>query len=244
MEEIRKKDETGTELIPVKYNGETPTVLGRDLHAFLEVETPYHKWFPRMCEYGFVENADYATVDKNVLRVDGSKMPQTQHDHQLTIPMAKEIAMLQRTERGKMARQYFLRIEEQWNMPEAVMARALKLAEKHLEELKHLNYELAVKNEIMEPKADYFDELVERNLLTNFRETAKELKVKPKTFVSFLLEKKYIYRDKKGRLLPFQKYADSGLFEVKECFSQKTEWSGTQTLVTPKGRETFRLLVS
>lgn len=103
------------------------------------------------------------------------------------------------------------------------------------------NSRLTVKNAIMEPKADYFDELVERNTLTNFRETAKQLGVKEKAFINFLLEKKYIYRDKRGKILP---YADknTGLFEVKECFNDKTQWSGTQTLVTPKGRETFRLL--
>lgn len=103
------------------------------------------------------------------------------------------------------------------------------------------NSRLTVKNAIMEPKADYFDELVERNTLTNFRETAKQLGVKEKAFINFLLEKKYIYRDKRGKILP---YADknTGLFAVKECFNDKTQWSGTQTLVTPKGRETFRLL--
>ena len=93
----------------------------------------------------------------------------------------------------------------------------------------------------MAPKADYFDELVERNTLTNFRETAKQLEVGPKAFVTFLLERKYIYRDKRGKLLPYADKND-GLFEVKECFNDKTHWSGTQTLVTPKGRETFRLL--
>lgn len=88
---------------------------------------------------------------------------------------------------------------------------------------------------------NYFDELVDRNLLTSFRDTAKQLEIKEKDFISFLIEKKYIYRDKKGKLMP---YADknNGLFEVKECFNEKTNWSGTQTLITPKGRETFRLL--
>lgn len=103
------------------------------------------------------------------------------------------------------------------------------------------NSALTVDNQIMAPKAAYFDELVDRNLLTNFRETAKQLNVPPKRFVSFLLERKYIYRDKKGKLLPYED-KNNGLFEVKECFNEKTQWSGTQTLVTPKGRETFRLL--
>lgn len=93
----------------------------------------------------------------------------------------------------------------------------------------------------MQPKADYFDELVERNTLTNFRETAKELGIPPKKFVNFLLDKKYIYRDKKGKLQPHEA-KNNGLFEVKETFNEKTQWSGSQTLVTPKDRETFRLL--
>ena len=94
----------------------------------------------------------------------------------------------------------------------------------------------------MRPKAEYFDELVDRNLLTNFRETAKLLRVKEKAFLQFLFEKKFIYRDKKGKIQP---YADknNGLFEIKECFNEKTRWNGTQTLITPKGRETFRLLM-
>ena len=113
------------------------------------------------------------------------------------------------------------------------------------EKNKHLqaeNASLTVDCQIMRPKAEYFDELVDRNLLTNFRETAKQLGVKQKAFVSFLIEHKYIYRDKRGRLMPYARYADNGLFEIKEQVNEKTQWSGTQTLITPKGRETFRLL--
>ena len=118
---------------------------------------------------------------------------------------------------------------------------ALKDEQDKRKALEVANAELVVEKQIMQPKADYFDELVDRNLLTSFRKTAKQLEVKEKELIGFLLEKKYIYRDKKGKLQP---YADknNGLFEVKECFNEKTKWSGTQTLVTPKGRETFRLL--
>lgn len=105
------------------------------------------------------------------------------------------------------------------------------------------NSKLTVDKQIMQPKADYFDELVDRNLLTSFRETAKQLGISEKKFIQFLLDKKYIYRDKKGKLMPYAE-KNNGLFEVKECFNEKTQWSGTQTLVTPKGRETFRLLSS
>lgn len=107
--------------------------------------------------------------------------------------------------------------------------------------LEATNSSLSVDLEIARPKADYFDELVDRNLLTNFRETAKQLEIKEREFVRFLLERKYIYRDKRGKLMPYAE-KNNGLFEVKECFNDKTQWSGTQTLITPKGRETFRLL--
>ena len=104
------------------------------------------------------------------------------------------------------------------------------------------NSRLVVENQIMQPKAEYFDELVDRNLLTNFRDTAKELGVPPKTFTKFLLDHKYLYRDKLGKLMPYEQ-KNKGLFEVKECINDKSGWKGTQTLVTPKGRETFRLLL-
>lgn len=118
---------------------------------------------------------------------------------------------------------------------------ALKDEQDKRRALEVANAALEVDLAIAQPKVDYFNELVDRKLLTSFRETAKQFEVKEKDFIGLLLDKKYIYRDKKGKLQP---YADknNGLFEVKECFNEKTKWSGTQTLVTPKGRETFRLL--
>ena len=125
--------------------------------------------------------------------------------------------------------------------PEELMAKALMVAEKTLAEREKRISALTVENQIMQPKADYFDQLVDRNLLTSLRDTAKELGIKEKKFIGFLVEKKYLYRDKKGKLTPYAGKAD-GLFETKECFNEKTNWSGTQTMVTPKGRETFKLL--
>ena len=223
------------ELIKVNYDGEQPTVSGRELYEFLEVKSKYADWFKNMSAYGFDENTDFTTFSKN-LENGGRTI-----DHQLTVPMAKELCMLQRNEKGKQARQYFIALENAWNTPEQVMARALKLAEKQILSLRMVNSQLAVKTAIMQPKAEYFDELVDRNLLTSFRETAKQLKVPPRKFVQFLLDKKYLYRDKRGKLLPYED-KNKGLFEVKEQLNEKTKWSGTQTLITPKGRETFRLL--
>ena len=132
---------------------------------------------------------------------------------------------------------------------EELMAKAYQVALKVIKQkedennkLRSDNSQLTVDNNIMKPKAEYFDELVDRNLLTNFRETAKQLHIGEKSFIKFLIDKKFIYRDKKGKLMPYALHKNDGLFEMKECFNEKTQWSGTQTLVTPKGRETFRLL--
>ena len=127
--------------------------------------------------------------------------------------------------------------------PEELMAKALLVAQKTLEDREKRIADLSSQNEIMKPKADYFDRLVDRNTLTNFRETAKQFGIAPKKFVAFLIENNFVYRDKRGRLLPTEGKND-GFFEVKECINDKNKWSGTQTLLTPKGREVLRLLLN
>ena len=125
--------------------------------------------------------------------------------------------------------------------PQELMAKALLVAQKTLTDRDARIKELTAQNQIMQPKAEYFDELVARNLLTNFRETAKELGIKEKDFIGWLLDHRYVYRDQKNKLMPYAA-KNNGLFEVKEAKNDKTQWSGVQTLITPKGRETFRLL--
>lgn len=188
------------------------------------------------------------TVSKNVIRADSTKMPQMQAEHQLTVDMAKQICMIQRTDIGRQFREYFISVEEQWNSPDAIMQRALTIANARVEKLRGENKQLQADNaaltvdkQIMQPKADYFDQIVDRNLLTNFRDTAKQLGIKPRTFTSWLLEHKYLFRDKHGKLNPYEA-KNNGLFEIKEFVNEKTGFASTQTMVTPKGRETFRLL--
>lgn len=231
-----------SELIRVDYSRNEPAVSARELHQFLGVSTRYSIWFNRMVGYGFVENVDYILVVQK-RTTNNPKNPTSEYvDHQITIPMAKEICMIQRTEKGKMARQYFLSIENAWNTPEMVMSRALKMAEQTIQQMQIDNTRLADCNAIMQPKAEYFDDLVDKNLLTNFRDTAKELKVQENAFISFLMGKKYVYRDKRGQLKPYAA-KNNGLFEIKEARNEKTGWAGNQTLITPRGRETFRLLL-
>jgi antA/antB antirepressor domain protein len=210
-------------------NAERITVSARDLHKALEVSTDFNHWFTRMCEYGFEVQKDFTTF------LSESTGGRPSQDAQITVDMAKEIAMLQRTEKGKEVRKYFIQVEKEWNSPERVMARALTIANKTIETLK-------IENSEMKPKADYFDNLVERNLLTNFRDTAKELGLRQTDLINNLIEDGYVYRDQKSKLKPYAKYGKTGkgLFEIKE-FS-RNDHSDIQTLITPKGRETFRLL--
>lgn len=225
------------ELISINYdNSERPVVSGRELHKALKIETRYNDWFSRMCEYGFTENKDFYSI------LSKSTGGRPSIDHAITIPMAKELCMIQRTDIGRQFRQYFIAVEEAWNSPEMIMQRALSIANERVKTLQLSVSQLTVENQIMQPKAEYFDALVDRNLLTGIRDTAKELHIKQNTFVKFLLEKKYLYRSKKGKLLPYAQYVDGGLFELKEFTNDRTGFSDTQTMITPKGKETFRLL--
>ncbi|WP_373181236.1 antA/AntB antirepressor family protein [Clostridium butyricum] len=232
------------DLIKINYDKVQPTVSGRELHEFLEVKTQFKDWFPRMCEYGFTEGVDFNSLKIEQVQNEGSRVvKRTVNDYEITIPMAKELCMIQRTEKGKLARQYFISIESAWNTPEMVMSRALKMADRTIHKLQIENSKLILSNSIMQPKAEYFDKLVDRNLLTNFRDTAKELGVKQNVFINYLLSEKFVYRDGKSKLKPYSD-KNNGLFEIKEAKNDKTGWSGVQTLITPKGRETFRLLMA
>lgn len=122
------------DLIKIDTNAtDRPTVMGRELHKALEIKTRYNDWFKRMCEYGFTENTDFVTLTQKRVTAQGNEIKE--FDHQLTIDMAKEICMIQRTEVGRKCRQYFLDVEKQWNSPEAIMHRALALADQRVKQL-------------------------------------------------------------------------------------------------------------
>ena len=219
------------ELISVAYTNDRPTVSGRELHEKLGIKTPYTQWFERMVEYGFEENSDYMTFHKNVIRADGVEMPKPQINHQLTIDMAKQICMIQRTDEGRRYREYFLEVERKWNSPEAIMGRALRIAEAQLEAAKVKVAELA-------PKAAYYDRVTESAGSSGIRDTAKLFGMKLNEFTDYLIEKGYCYRNGKNVLMPRSDKQWAGMFEVCE-YMQKTPM-GTRTriytVITPKGR--------
>lgn len=234
------------EILKVNYETEQPTVSARDLYEKVGTTERFSSWFERQLQFGFEQNKDYSNPQK-VLRVqiEGNREVQREvEDYDLTIEMAKEVCMIQKNESAREIRKYLIKINDAWNTPEKIMARALEIAHKTIDDMKKKNIALLEDNETMKPKAEYFDELVDRNLLTSFRITAKEFGIKESTFIKWLLENKYIFRDQNKKLNTYAKWKEQGLFEIKEYKSRHSKHAGTQTLLTPKGRETFRILLS
>lgn len=199
------------ELIKVSTNeNDEQLVSGRELHGFLGVETPYRKWFPRMAEYGFEQGADY-TPDIFV----HPKNNQETIDHLMKLDMAKEISMIQRSERGRQARQYFLQVEKAWNNPEMVVQRALQIQTRKVEALQMENAEL-------KPKALFADSVSASHTSILVGDLAKLIKqngidIGARRLFEWLREKGYLIK-RKGTdwNMPTQKSMDLELFEVKE----------------------------
>ena len=229
------------ELIKTNYdvNSDRITVLGRDLHKALEIETQYTKWFQRMCEYGFNENEDYITISQKRLTAQGNTTTYT--DHQITLDMAKEICMLQRSEKGKMFRQYFIEVEKEWNNPDKLMARALFISDRKIKELNETIKEML-------PKALFADAVSTSDDCILVGDLAKLLKQNgietgQKRLYEWLRNNNYLIKQKGDSWnMPTQRSMDKGLFRVKE--TAITHSDGNVTIsktvkVTGKGQHYF-----
>ena len=199
------------ELIKIETNENGDVrVSGRELHAFLEVKTPYIKWFPRMVEYAFTEGEDFWT---NLSESTGGR-PAT--DHMMTIDMAKEICMVQRTERGKQARQYFLSVEKDWNSPAKVMARALMYAQKQIESLGSTVQVQKQQIAELQPKATYYDLILQCKNAIPISVIAKDYGYSARKMNELLNEYGIQFKQgKNGPWLLYQKYADKGYTNTK-----------------------------
>lgn len=161
------------ELIPtIENENGNLLVSGRDLHEFLEVKSNYSTWFERMAEYGFVENADYF-LHSNFEKQNGSG-GHNKIDHAVKVDMAKEISMLQRNEKGKQARQYFLDLERHWNSPEMIMKRAMQYLDRQIEALTLSNSQKDQLIGEIKPKADYTDTILKNKGLVSIGQIAKD----------------------------------------------------------------------
>lgn len=203
------------ELIKINYDSERPTVNGRDLHDALQVKTAYKDWFTRMCEYGFSEGTDFCSF----LSESSGGRPAV--NHQLTIDMAKQLCMIQRTDIGRKFRQYFIQVEEAWNSPETVMARALQFANHQLALLKHQNMELtetiAVQNQQileMQPKVSYYDVVLNCKDLISTSAIAKDYG-KSAIWMNRYLHEKGVQFKQGDIWLLYQKYAQKGYTSTK-----------------------------
>ena len=191
------------------------TVSGRELHAFLQVETRYRAWMPRMIAYGFVEGIDFNPHIFGRVRMEGAREVEREViDHLLTVGMAKEICMIQRTERGKQARQYFISIEKAWNTPEKIMARALKVAD---ETIKDQAKQIAA----MQPKALFADAVSASETSILIGGLAKLIKqngvdIGQKRLFDWLREHGFLIKNGTDKNMPTQRAMERGLFEVKE----------------------------
>lgn len=203
------------ELIPINYGiASQPTVSARELHEGLEIGTKFATWFPRMAEYGFSENVDYKTCYPNL----GSENHGGQNmvDYQITVDMAKQICMIQRSEKGRQYRQYFLDLEKAWNTPEQVFARALKMADQTIAKLQGsveaLTVEVNAKNQIigeLKPKADYYDEILKNPGLVTITQIAKDYGMSGKE-MNKILHNLGIQYKQSGQWLLYDKHSKNG----------------------------------
>lgn len=227
-------------LIPIDYaDPERPTVSGRELHEFLDSKTPYTQWFDRMIEYGFTEGKDFVLVSQKCETNNPKNPYTTRTDHQLTIPMAKELCMLQRNERGKLARRYFLAVEEQWNSPEAVMRRAVLLADKKVKLLQSEKRELAAQVEDLTPKATFADAVCSSDNSILIGELAKLISqngvpIGPRRLFCWMREHGYLIRRHGDEYnLPTQRSMERGWFELKQTAVIHSD-GRTIVSITPK----------
>ena len=218
-----------------------PVVNGRELHKALEVETRYNDWFPRMCEYGFTEGQDFYSF----LSESTGGRPAT--DHLIKLDMAKEICMIQRTERGKQARQYFIQVEKDYNSPEKIMARALRIAEQELSNLKITVTEQAKRIEESRPKVLFAESVSASDTSILVGDLAKLLKQNgydtgQKRLFEELRQRSFLMKSGSSKNLPTQKAMELGLFEVKESTINNPDGSvrvTKTTKVTGKGQVYF-----
>lgn len=231
-------------LLKINYETEQPTVSARELHEGLEINTRFNDWFSRMTEYGFENGKDFYSKMSKTSEAGGRPAV----DYQISIDMAKQICMIQRNEKGRQYRQYFLDLEKAWNTPEQIFARALKMADQQIEKLKASNASLVEDIQRMRPKEVFADAVSVSNTCILIGELAKILKqngvdIGQNRLFTWMRENRFLI-SRKGTdyNMPTQKSMEAGLFEIKERTINNPDGSVRITktvLVTGKGQQYF-----
>lgn len=233
------------ELLRINYESEQPTVSARELHEGLGINTKFSTWFPRMCEYGFEPERDFKKRYPNL--GSGSNGGQNATDYQISIDMAKQICMIQRTDKGKQYRQYFIDLEKAWNTPEQVMARALKIANNEIDKLKAENKVLIADTERMKPKEIFADAVESSRTSILIGDMAKLIcqnghEIGQNRLFEWMRQNDYLIKSGGSKNMPTQKAMEQKLFEVKERTVVNPDGSvriTRTTLVTGKGQIHF-----
>lgn len=204
-------------MIPINYDGEQPTVSARELHEKLNIKTAFKDWFPRMCEYGFEDGKDFCSK----MSETSPKGGRPSKDADLSIDMAKQICMIQRSPEGKQIRQYFIDLEKAWNTPEQIFARALKMADREIEKLKSNNASLIEDVQRMKPKEIFADAVSASNTSILIGELAKLLKQNgietgQRRLFTWMRDNGYLIKSGSSKNMPTQKSMEMGLLEIKE----------------------------
>lgn len=227
------------EIIKVNYDTEQPTVSARELHEKLNIESNFTTWFKRMCEYGFLEGKDFFP------KMEESTGGRPSKDFDISIRTAKEICMIQRTEKGRIIRNYFLDLEDAWNTPEQIFARALKMADKTIERLKENNAILLKDNQRMKPKEEFFDAVAGSKDAIEIGKVAKVLNypgVGRNKLFEILRDNGVLMKDN----VPYQKYIDNGCFRTVEQKYHTPDGEiriNIKTLVYQKGVDYIRKIL-
>ena len=236
------------ELLKINYEAEQPTVSARDLHEALEINTRFNDWFSRMAEYGFENGVDFNLLKNEKVRLEGNReVKRDIMDYQISVDMAKQICMIQRSEKGKQYRQYFIDLEKAWNPPEQIFARALKMADQKIEKLKETNAGLLEDVERMRPKEIFADAVKASTSSILIGDLAKLLRQNgvdtgQKRLFEQLRNEGYLMKTGSSRNMPKQKYVANGFFQIKETVISNPDGSVRMTKttkVTGKGQQYF-----
>lgn len=236
------------ELLKINYEAEQPTVSARDLHEALEINTRFNDWFSRMAEYGFENGVDFNLLKNEKVRLEGNReVKRDIMDYQISVDMAKQICMIQRSEKGKQYRQYFIDLEKAWNTPEQIFARALKMADQKIEKLKETNAGPLEDVERMRPKEIFADAVKASTSSILIGDLAKLLRQNgvdtgQKRLFEQLRNEGYLMKTGSSRNMPKQKYVANGFFQIKETVISNPNGSVRMTKttkVTGKGQQYF-----